>query len=90
MKWKAGSLSCLFNLLFTCGCAGSSLLHASFSLVERSRGCSLAAVRGLLIVVALLVAKHGLWGTWASGVAGRELSSCGSQALGHRLSSCST
>ena len=40
------------------------------------------AVRGLLIVVASLVAEHGLQ---ACG-----LSSCGSRALEHRLSSCGT
>ena len=62
MKWKAGSLSCLFLIyyLFICGCAGSSLLHAGSSVVEMSRGYSLVAAHGLLIVVASLVAEHGL------------------------------
>ena len=35
------------------------------SLVAASRGSSLVAVRGLLIVVASLVAEHGLQGVWA-------------------------
>ena len=34
-----------------------------FSLVAESRGYSLAAVHGLLIAVASLVAEHRLWGT---------------------------
>ena len=41
------------------------------------QGLLFVAVRGLLIVVASLVAEHGL-------------SSCGSQALERRLSSCGT
>ena len=39
-----------------------------FSVVVVSKGYSLVAVHGSLIVVASLVAGHGLWGTWASGV----------------------
>ena len=35
------------------------------SLIAASRGSSLVAVRGLLIVVASLVAEHGLQGVWA-------------------------
>ena len=38
-----------FILFF--GCAGSLLLHAGFSVVAKSRGYSLVAVSGLLIVV---------------------------------------
>ena len=56
--------------LFISGCAGSSLL----------RGLSLVAVRGLLIVMASLVAERGLSGVW--------ISSFGSRALEHRLNSC--
>ena len=40
-----------------------------------------------LIVVASLAAGHGLEGAWASVVAAHELSSCGSWALEHSLSS---
>ena len=42
------------------GCAGSLLLCADFSLVAASKGYSLVGVRGLLIVVASLVAEQGL------------------------------
>ena len=42
------------------GCAGSLLLLAGFSPVAASRGCALLVVLGLLIVVASLVAEHGL------------------------------
>ena len=42
-----------------CGCAGSLLLCRLY-LVSRSKGYSLAVVRGLLIAVASLVAEHRL------------------------------
>jgi len=45
---------------FDFGCAGSSLLCAGLSLVAVSRGCSLAVVHRLLIVLASLVAEQGL------------------------------
>ena len=61
-----------------------------FSLLTASRGCSLVAVSRLLIAVASLVAEHGLQGAWALVAVARGLSSCGSQALEHRLSSCGT
>ena len=54
----------LKNYLLIFGCAGSSLLHAGSSLVGMSRGSSPAAVPGLLIV-ASLVAEHGLQGVRA-------------------------
>ena len=44
---------------------------------------------GLLIVVASLVAKHGLEGVQASVVTARGLGSRGSQALEGRPSTCS-
>ena len=47
----------LFYFIF--GCIGFSLLHVGFSLVAASGGYSVA-VCGLLIVVASLVAEHGL------------------------------
>ena len=56
MFHKHGSL--FFNL-FIFGCTGSSLSHGLF-LVAVSRGCSLVEVLGFLIVVASLVAEHGL------------------------------
>ena len=59
------------------------------SLVVVSRGYALVVHR-LLIALASLVAEHGLKGMWASVIVAHGLSSCGSQALGHRLSSCGT
>ena len=58
------SLHLDFFLYFIFGCAGS-LLHSGFSLVVASGGYSLFAVRGLLILVAFHVAKHGLEGSRA-------------------------
>ena len=54
------------------------------------QGLLFVAVHGLLIVVASLVAEHQLQGEWASVVVVRGLSSCDSQALELRLSSCDT
>ena len=45
---------------------------------------------GHLIVAASFVVEHGLWGVRASGGAGPGLSSCGFQALEHRLNSYGT
>lgn len=42
------------------GCGGSSLLCTGFHPVAASRGYSLLAVRGLLIMVASLVSEHRL------------------------------
>ena len=53
------------------------------------RGLLFVAVRRLLIAVASLVAEHRL-GMRASVVVACGLSSCGSQALERRLSSCGT
>ena len=61
-----------------------------FSLVVARRGYSLAVVCGLLTVVISLVAEHGLQGAGASVLVARDLRSCGSQALEHRLSGCGT
>ena len=61
-----------------------------FSLVAMSGGYSPVAVLRHLIVAASLVVEHGLWGVRASGGAGPGLSSCGSQALEHRLNSYGT
>ena len=58
-----------------------------FSRVADSRGCSLVAVRGLLIAVACLVEEYKLWGMQASEVA-HGLSSCSSWALEQSLNSC--
>ena len=60
------------------------------SLVALNGDYSVAAVRGLLITVASLVAEHGLKGSQASIAAACGLSICGSQVLEHRLNSCGT
>ena len=52
----------------------------NFSLVVPSGGYFLAVVCMLLIAVASRVAEHGNWGA--------GFSSCGSQALEHRLDNC--
>ena len=59
-----------------------------FSLVAVTGGFSLVAVHGLIVVASLIV-EYGLYGVCAS-VAVRELSSCGSRALEHRLNSGGT
>ena len=66
------------NMYFFFGCAGSSLLHASFSLVVVSGGSSLVAGCGLLTAVASL-AKLGFQVAPGSVVAACGLSSCGPQ-----------
>ena len=48
-----------FIYLFIFGCVGSSLLHTGFLQLRRAGGYS-SLQRGLLIVVASLVADHGL------------------------------
>ena len=63
-------------------------IAAPFSLAAASRSNSPVAVHRFPMVMAPLVAEHTLWGTQASVVAARVLRSCGSLALGHRLSSC--
>ena len=55
-----------------------------------SRGYSLAVIRGLLIVVAFLVAEHRLYSELASAAAARGLGSCGSRAPEGGLGGCST
>ena len=61
---------------------------ASLSLVADGGGCSLVAMRGLLIAGASLVAEHGLKDSQASAAAALGLSSCDSHALGHSFNSC--
>ena len=64
-------------------------MHVFFIAVE-SGGYSLTAMCGLLTALASLAVDLGLQGTRASVVATRGLSSCGLQALRHRLNSCGT
>ena len=63
--------------------------YVHFSLVKASEGFPIVAVSTLLTGVASFVAKHGLEGTWTLVAAACGLSSCSSQALDHRLNSCS-
>ena len=58
-----------------------------FSLVASSGGCSEVVCRRL-IATASLVVEQGPLGARPSGAAACGLSSCGSWALEHRLSSC--
>ena len=58
------------------------MLNVGFSLVVKSGDHSLVVVLGLL-----LWWLYGLLGSWASVVAARGLSSCGSQTPEHRLNS---
>ena len=71
---------------FTFGCAESFCM--GFSVVEKSRGCSLATVLRLLMAVASLV----VMGSRPTGfsIAACGLSCCGSRAQEHRLSICET
>ena len=52
---------CVCVYLFIYGCVGSSLLRAGFLFSCGESGLLFVAVRGLLIVVAPLVAEHGLY-----------------------------
>ena len=54
-----------------------------------AQGLSLAVVLGFLIAAAALVAQPGLQDVKVSVVVTRGLTSCSSQALEHRLNSCS-
>ena len=85
---KSSPLFILFTYLFIFGCIGSSLLCAGFLQLWRvgtTLCCSALASRcgGLSCC--------GAWalGAQASVVVARRLSSCGLQALEHKLSSCS-
>ena len=86
IKWTRfdSLLACFLSLLAAlglccCACAFSSC---------GEQGLLFVVVRGLLIAVASLVAEHGLLGAQISVVVALRLSSCGSRALEHRLSSC--
>ena len=50
----------IYLFVFILGCVGSSLLRVWAFSSCRERGLLFVAVRGLLIVVASLVAEHGL------------------------------
>ena len=69
-------------ILLIFGCAGSSLLCGLFS--SRGEQGPLSSCRAQ----AFHCGGFSCCGAWASVVAARGLSSCGSQTLEHRLSSC--
>ena len=76
-----------FLLLLFFGCVGSSLLHVGFLQLQRAGAtlhCSLQASH----CSGFSCCGGGALGMWASVVAARRLSSCGSWALERRLSSC--
>lgn len=80
----------IFNnlfLLFILGCNGISLLNMGF-LQSRQAGATLAAVCGLLIVMAPLVAKHRLYTHGLRQLQHSGFRSCGSRTLECGLSSC--
>ena len=75
-----------FKFIF--GCARSSLLHGHFF------SCGdwellFIAVHGLLLMVASLIAEHGLGGARTSVVVAHGPNSCSYRALEHRLNTCS-
>ena len=63
----------LFYLFFFFWLCWVFLAEHSLSLVLVSRGYSLVEVHWLLILVASLIAEHGLQGLWASAVMGSSL-----------------
>ena len=82
---------CLFPFLFIFCCAGSSLLCGLFS------SCSKWGLLSSCIAWASHCGGFSCWGVWTVGhatvepvVAACGLSSCGSWALEHRLSTCDT
>ena len=60
------------------------------SLAMESGDCYLVVAGCIFTAVSSLLAEHGLQGTLASVVTAPGLSSCSSQALEHRLSTCGT
>ena len=73
-------------MYFLFGCSGSLLLLYRLSLVAARGGCSLAAVHGLLVQLASLVAEDRLLGLQASAVVFPRLQSTGSTVVLRRLS----
>ena len=79
----------VFFLFFVFGCVGSSLLRAGFLQLLRAWATLHCSARASHCSGFSRCGARAL-GTRASVVAACELSSCGSQALEHRLSSCGT
>ena len=87
IRYYWGFLKFLKKIYLFFGCIGFSLLHAGFLSSCGERGLLFVAVLGLLIAVASSCGAQAL-GAQASVVVACGLSSCGSRALEHRLSSC--
>ena len=75
--------------LFIFGCVGSSLLHTGFLQLQQAGATLRCGVWSSHCSGFSCCGAQAL-GTWASVVVSRGLSSCGSRALEHRLSSCGT
>ena len=76
-----------FIYLFIFGCVGTSLLHAGFLQLPRA-GATLRGSVWASHCSGFSCCGARALGMWASVVVARGLSSCGSWALEHRLSSC--
>lgn len=74
----AGYWVCCFCVFFNCCPCWVFTGARAFSLVGAGRGHSLGAMHGLLVVVASLVADHGLWNAQTSAVVAHTLS-CSSE-----------
>ena len=79
---------CIFKLSYLCFWLCWVFVASGLSSSWASGCCPPIAARGLLIVVAPLVAEHRLQGTRASAAVACGLRSCGSRALEHRFNSC--
>ena len=77
----------IFGNFFFFGCVGSSLLQAGFLQLWRVWAILHCGARASHCGGFSCCGAQAL-GAWASVVAARRLSSCGSRALEHRLSSC--
>ena len=72
----------------TFGYGGSLLLHKGFSLVAAESGSNFSFQCTCFSLQWVLLFGAQALGSWASAVAARGHSSCGSWALDHKLSSC--
>ena len=88
MSWMiAASKTVLFLNVYFYFCLHWFLIGAlGLPLVAASEGCSLDAVHGRLIVLAPLIAEHGLLYTWASVAAANRLRSLGALVVVRGLS----
>ena len=78
------------NVIYLFWAALGLYFHVSFSLAVAGGGSCLAVMGRLLITVGSLVAEHRLSGAQASVASAHGLTTCSSQALEHKLSTCGT